>query len=71
MFRDADFLGSCDIFYMLNLSLGRKLLIGVESHSNVFGVSAKYLSALEKAGHRPAESHDLSTLHTILSTGSP
>jgi acetoacetyl-CoA synthetase len=36
-----------------------------------FGTSAKYLSALEKAGVRPATSHDLSALRTLLSTGSP
>jgi acetoacetyl-CoA synthetase len=51
---------------------GRVLLDLIDDEQiNVFGVSAKYLSALEKAGHRPAESHDLSTLNTILSTGSP
>ncbi len=37
----------------------------------VFGTSAKYLSALEKAGIRPRHTHDLSSLRTILSTGSP
>jgi acetoacetyl-CoA synthetase len=37
----------------------------------VFGTSAKYLSALEKAGIKPRESHRLATLKTILSTGSP
>ncbi|GIX32640.1 MAG: acetoacetyl-CoA synthetase [Lysobacterales bacterium] len=37
----------------------------------VFGTSAKYLAALEKAGVKPRESHRLSTLKTILSTGSP
>ncbi|MDH3636873.1 MAG: acetoacetate--CoA ligase [Gammaproteobacteria bacterium] len=38
---------------------------------NVFGTSAKYLSALEKAGGTPVESHDLTALRTVLSTGSP
>jgi acetoacetyl-CoA synthetase len=38
---------------------------------SVFGVSAKYLSALEKADAAPRESHDLSALRSILSTGSP
>jgi acetoacetyl-CoA synthetase len=38
---------------------------------NVFGTSAKYLSALEKSGCRPREHHDLPTLRSILSTGSP
>jgi acetoacetyl-CoA synthetase len=42
-----------------------------EERLNVFGTSAKYLGALEKAGYRPAEHHDLSHLDTVLSTGSP
>ena len=37
----------------------------------VFGTSAKYLAALGKARVVPRESHDLSSLRTILSTGSP
>ncbi len=37
----------------------------------VFGTSAKYLALLEKAGARPARSHDVSSLRAILSTGSP
>ena len=36
-----------------------------------FGVSAKYLSAIEKSGVKPAASHDLGALRTVLSTGSP
>ncbi|MGA1207267.1 MAG: acetoacetate--CoA ligase [Litorivicinaceae bacterium] len=36
----------------------------------VFGTSAKYLSALDKAGYRPA-TEDLSALKAVLSTGSP
>jgi len=42
-----------------------------EEGVTVFGTSAKYLSALEKAGERPGEARDLSRLRTILSTGSP
>ena len=38
---------------------------------SVFGVSAKYLSAIEKAGVTPRTTHDLGTLRSILSTGSP
>ncbi|MDJ0906887.1 MAG: acetoacetate--CoA ligase [Woeseiaceae bacterium] len=38
---------------------------------SIFGTSAKYLSALEKAGRKPASEFDLSALRTILSTGSP
>jgi acetoacetyl-CoA synthetase len=37
----------------------------------VFGTSAKYISALEKAGLRPVDSYNLSPLRTVLSTGSP
>ncbi|NOR10249.1 MAG: acetoacetate--CoA ligase [Desulfovibrionaceae bacterium] len=37
----------------------------------IFGTSAKYLAALEKAGVRPKESFDLTALKAILSTGSP
>ena len=37
----------------------------------VFGVSAKYLAGVEKAGLEPGKTHDLSRLETILSTGSP
>jgi acetoacetyl-CoA synthetase len=38
---------------------------------SVFGTSAKYLSAAEKAGMQPVNTHDLSSLRAILSTGSP
>jgi acetoacetyl-CoA synthetase len=38
---------------------------------SVFGTSAKYLAALEKTGVRPAQSHKLRRLRTLLSTGSP
>ena len=37
----------------------------------MFGTSAKYLSALEKTGYSPGNRHDLSTMRTLLSTGSP
>ncbi|MDJ0928576.1 MAG: acetoacetate--CoA ligase [Gammaproteobacteria bacterium] len=37
----------------------------------IFGTSAKYIAALEKAGLRPCEGHDLSKLRCVLSTGSP
>lgn len=37
----------------------------------IFGTNAKYLSAIDKAGLKPAERFDLSPLRTILSTGSP
>ena len=37
----------------------------------VFGTGAKYISAIEKAGVVPRESHRLDSLRAILSTGSP
>ncbi len=37
----------------------------------VFGTSAKFIDAVKKAGLVPAESHDLSALRAVLSTGSP
>jgi acetoacetyl-CoA synthetase len=37
----------------------------------VFGTSAKYIAAAEKAGLHPGRTHDLPALRTILSTGSP
>ncbi len=37
----------------------------------IFGTSAKYIAALEKAGAIPRKSHDLRELKTVLSTGSP
>jgi acetoacetyl-CoA synthetase len=36
-----------------------------------FGISPKYLAALAKSETRPRDTHDLSALRTILSTGSP
>ena len=40
-------------------------------HVDVFGVSAKFLDSVRKAGLRPIDSHDLSRVRTLLSTGSP
>ncbi|MGY8863820.1 MAG: acetoacetate--CoA ligase, partial [Pseudomonadales bacterium] len=37
----------------------------------IFGTSAKYIAAIEKAGIKPAQSHNLQHLKTLLSTGSP
>jgi acetoacetyl-CoA synthetase len=42
-----------------------------EEKFNVLGLSAKYISALEKSHVRPIKSHNLKHLNTILSTGSP
>jgi acetoacetyl-CoA synthetase len=37
----------------------------------IFGTSAKWITLTEKEGGRPRETHDLSPLRAILSTGSP
>ncbi|MCP5334136.1 MAG: acetoacetate--CoA ligase [Oceanospirillaceae bacterium] len=38
---------------------------------SIFGTSAKYIAALEKAGIKPAVTHQLPKLKSLLSTGSP
>ncbi len=38
---------------------------------DLFGTSAKYIDALKKAGLKPRESHDLSRVRIMMSTGSP
>jgi acetoacetyl-CoA synthetase len=38
---------------------------------SIFGTSASYLAALEKAGVKPGEAFDLTPLKAVLSTGSP
>ncbi|MDH4109418.1 MAG: acetoacetate--CoA ligase [Gammaproteobacteria bacterium] len=45
--------------------------IAADERITIFGTSAKYLAAQEKAGVRPAGSCDLASVRTILSTGSP
>jgi acetoacetyl-CoA synthetase len=42
-----------------------------EEQISIFGTSASYLAALEKAGVKPGEAFDLSPLKAVLSTGSP
>ena len=42
-----------------------------EEKITVFGTSARYISALEKAGVRPKDEFELSHLKAVLSTGSP
>ncbi len=42
-----------------------------EENISIFGTSAKYIAAIEKEGLKPQQSHQLSALKTILSTGSP
>jgi acetoacetyl-CoA synthetase len=42
-----------------------------EYQINIFGVSAKYIDVLKKSAVKPKNTHDLSSLRTILSTGSP
>jgi acetoacetyl-CoA synthetase len=42
-----------------------------EERITIFGTSAKYIAAMEKSSFVPRESADLTSLRTILSTGSP
>ncbi len=42
-----------------------------EEKVTIFGTNAKFLAAVEKEGLKPRETHDLSRVKTILSTGSP
>ena len=42
-----------------------------ETRMNVFGTSAKFIDAVKKAGLRPRDSHDLSSVRLMTSTGSP
>ena len=51
---------------------GNILFDYAEAHNiNIFGVSAKFLDAAAKSGIRPIETHNLSSMRTLLSTGSP
>jgi acetoacetyl-CoA synthetase len=42
-----------------------------EEAISLFGIGAKYIASIEKAGIEPKSSHDLSSLRAIFSTGSP
>ena len=51
---------------------GNVLFDFADSHQmTVFGTSAKFIDAAAKAGVKPAQTHDLSALKSMLSTGSP
>ncbi len=51
---------------------GNVLFDFADAHAmTVFGTSAKYIDALSKAGLKPRETHDLSSLRVMTSTGSP
>jgi acetoacetyl-CoA synthetase len=45
--------------------------LAAEERLTTFGTSAKFLALAEKEGVRPRATHDLSSLRSILSTGSP
>lgn len=42
-----------------------------EEQMSILGTSAKFIDAANKAGVKPAATHNLGALHSILSTGSP
>jgi acetoacetyl-CoA synthetase len=45
--------------------------MAAEERITVFGTSAKWIALVEKEGLRPARTHDLRSVKSILSTGSP
>jgi acetoacetyl-CoA synthetase len=45
--------------------------MAAEERITVFGTSAKWIALVEKEGLRPARTHDLRALKSVLSTGSP
>jgi acetoacetyl-CoA synthetase len=45
--------------------------IAQEERITIFGTGAKYISALQKSGFVPSHTVDLTSVHTVLSTGSP
>ncbi|MGY1691635.1 acetoacetate--CoA ligase [Geodermatophilus sp. SYSU D01105] len=52
-------------------SIDAQFAIAARTRLTYLGTSAGYLTACEKAGIRPGETHDLSALRSIGSTGSP
>ncbi|MGK0223284.1 MAG: acetoacetyl-CoA synthetase [Limisphaerales bacterium] len=42
-----------------------------QENVTVFGISAKFLSNIQKQGVKPKDSHDLQTMRMLISTGSP
>jgi acetoacetyl-CoA synthetase len=52
-------------------ALDAQFALAAQVGTTYLGTSAGYLSACEKAGLRPGETHDLSALRAIGSTGSP
>jgi len=51
---------------------GNILLDAIDDEGiTVFGTSAKYIAALEKQGQKPRMTHNLNSIRTLLSTGSP
>ena len=45
--------------------------LAAEEKLTHFGTSAKFLAMAEKLGHQPSQTHDLTSLDVIFSTGSP
>jgi acetoacetyl-CoA synthetase len=45
--------------------------IARDEHLTLLGISAKWVDSVLKAGLRPVDTHDLSALRTVCSTGSP
>ena len=50
---------------------GRLWEIAMDEKINIFGTSAGYIAALQSSGVKPGREYDLSSVRTVLSTGSP
>ncbi len=50
---------------------GRLFKLADDQRMTMFGTSARYVDAVEKAGYRPAVHHHLDSVRTMCSTGSP
>jgi len=50
---------------------GAVFQLAQDEKMTIFGTSARYIAAVEKAGLKPGEQYDLSSLKTLCSTGSP
>ncbi len=52
-------------------TMDRLWQLAEDTRLHIFGTSAKYIAACEKANLHPGQDHDLSSLRAICSTGSP
>ena len=63
--------GACLVLYDGSALVPRLWSLVEGLRVTVFGTSAKWLDTNDLSGYRPKQKHELSSLHTMLSTGSP